>query len=66
MHSDKILREGKCKHSFVDMPIMLYLKLSLSSFVTLRIAKDFLSKENKYYFPSSAILRSANTCEVNR
>ena len=45
--SDNILHEGKCKHNFVDMPIMLYLKLSLSSFIILRIANNFLSTANK-------------------
>ena len=29
-HSDEILREGECKHSFIDMPVMLYLKQSLT------------------------------------
>ena len=46
-HSDKILREGDCVHSFVDMPIMLYLNPSLTSLVSFRIANDFLSKANK-------------------
>ena len=35
------------KHNYDDMPVMLYLKRSLSRFVRLRIANDFFTKANK-------------------
>ena len=57
MHRDTILHEGKCKHSFVDMTIMLYLKPSLSSLVSLMIANDFASNvaKRKYQMTGSCV-----------
>ena len=41
-----ILREGKCKQIFDDIPGMLYQMPSLSDIASFRIAKAFLTEGN--------------------